>query len=670
MRERRGGRLVSAVLCLCLTGPLPLDAQKAAPPAPPGRPKLVVVISVDGLSWPNLMKYRSWYTSGLKRLLDEGFAHTQAHYQHINTETSPGHASLATGAPPSVTGIVANRWLARSQDGAIRSVYSTQMFVPPAVPGDPPLFYREVARDERLYVFAFAREYDRWQSSGETGRAIMRVGDGPRGETVVFDSEDAIALFNQKYGKPAEPLPARATMTGPGNLKVDALGDRLVMASPASRVVSVSAKDRTAVLLAGRSPRHLVYWFDRETGRFVTSPYYDTYSGPGTAGQAAVARFNREKAGATLPSRFGTQWRPLPMPPAATGSGSPALPQPDLLLADFQVPVNGLGFPHDLTFGQRGYFTGFYYSPFIDDLVTELAVTLIGDEDLGLGTRTTPDILFVGLSAQDTVSHSYGPESAENLDLLRRLDVHIGTLLDTLAGRGLSREDVIVAVSADHGFSDIPEASRARDQSFGGGRLVDGGHVMPGFYPRLNRLLSESLCLPESSRPIFGGEGWSMTYNHPLLPMRTVEGPCGPADRQITVGDIDRVLADVAMRHFREEIESVLLVSRRASWPQNDPAVRFVLNDFDPERSGDAFIIPRYGVLMHDDPIRGTGHGTHHDYDTHVPLLFWGGSWPAGSSDAAVTPYDLAPTLGVALGVTVPDATGKPLTAGSAPRRQ
>lgn len=599
MRERRCGRLVSTVLCLCLTGVIPTGTKATSPGiASPGRPKLVVVISVDGLSWPNLVKYRSWYTSGLKQLLDEGFVHTQAHYQHINTETSPGHASLSTGAPPRVTGIVANRWLERGPDGDIRNVYSTQMVVDPA----------------RAHV-----------------------------------------------GRPAGPGTTPATLTGPGNLKVDTLGDRLVMASSTSRVVSVSGKDRTAVLLAGRHPGHLVYWFDRQTGLFVTSPYYDGHTTSATAGQAIVSPFNRDKAGPALRTHVGTQWQPLTAPAAASGPASLPGPVPASRMLAFQVPMHGLGFPHDLTFGPHGYFSSLYYSPFIDDLVTELVVDFLRDDTLGLGRGPTPDIVLVGLSGQDTVSHSYGPESHENLDLLRRLDVHVGTLLDTLARRGFSRGEIVVALSADHGFADIPEVRRGTDRSFSGGRLVDGDHVRPGFYQRLNRLLSESLCLPDSSRPIFGGEGWSMIYNHPQLPIRTVEGACGPAGRAVTAADIDRVLPEVATRFFREEIASVVLVSQRPSWPGSDRTIQYVLNDFDPDRSGDAFIIPRYGVLMHEDPIRGTGHGTHHDYDTHVPLLFWGGTWPAGSSDAAVTPYDLAPTLGAALGITLPDATGRNL---------
>jgi arylsulfatase A-like enzyme len=590
---------VAPLVCAVAVGAAVLAAGPVASihATAPVTPRLVVIISVDGLSWPNLVKYKPWYSAGLKQLLDDGYAFTQTRFEHINTETSPGHASLSTGAPPRVTGIVGNRWLMRDPDRAIRSVYSTRMFVLPSVPGGPP----------------------------------------------------------------AEPLPARMSLTGPGNLRVDTLGDRLVAAHPTSRVVSVSAKDRTAVLLAGRNPRHLAYWFDRDTGQFVTSAYYDTSGPAGIAGRDLVARFNREQAGPALPARLGLEWRPLAQLPAGPSVGEPAAPSPASLLLDLQFPVNGLGFPHNLAFGTRGYYASIYSSPFADELVMDLSLAFMTDKRVALGSRATPDILFVGLSAQDTVSHAYGPESSENLDVLRRIDVLVARLLDTLLTQGFTRDDVVVALSADHGFADIPEARRQRDPSFGGGRLVEGEHVRPGFYERLNRLLSESMCLPASSRPIFGGEGWSMIYNHPLLPMRTETGPCGPGNQPVGPADIDRALPGVIGRFFREEVEAVLLVSQRPTWPATDKAVSFVLNDFDAERSGDAFVIPRYGVLMHDDPIRGTGHGTHHEYDTHVPLVFWGGNWRPGVSSAPATPYDLAPTLAATLGITLPDATGRNL---------
>jgi arylsulfatase A-like enzyme len=58
------------------------------------------------------------------------------------------------------------------------------------------------------------------------------------------------------------------------------------------------------------------------------------------------------------------------------------------------------------------------------------------------------------------------------------------------------------------------------------------------------------------------------------------------------------------------------------------------------------------------NPIRGSGHGSHHDYYTHVPCIFWGGPFRAAEKSGPSTPYDLAPTLADVLGIRLPEATG------------
>jgi len=59
-------------------------------------------------------------------------------------------------------------------------------------------FYNEVTKDGRLYVFASATRYEAFTRSNgaDTGSVIERRGYGPNGETVVFDSQDAINLYN------------------------------------------------------------------------------------------------------------------------------------------------------------------------------------------------------------------------------------------------------------------------------------------------------------------------------------------------------------------------------------------------------------------------------------------------------------------------------------------
>jgi hypothetical protein len=582
-------RLVAvALLLLGLT-------KTPAPAAAPRTPMLAVVIVVDGLSMPRLMSYRPWFVAGLKRLLDEGHVETNAKYRHLNTETGPGHASLGTGAPPRVHGIVINSWFEERPGKGLVPVYCTDQ------PG------------------------------------------------------------------PSSPAGSPVTIPGPANLRVPTLGDALVTERKGARVFSVSGKDRAAIFLAGRNPAHAVYWYDKSNGLFTTSAAYDTRS-TGGAAAAVVERFNRQKGGEALRARLGTAWKKL-APPSSPASPLP-MPVPAAVLHRFQIPSFGLGWDKDLSryapwsrHDASGYFAGAYRSPFVDELTADLALDLLSDPSMALGRRGAPDLLAISFSGYDPVSHDYGSESEEALDALRRLDVQIGRLLDALEA-GYPKGSFLIAFSADHGFHPIPEAARALDRRAPGGRVVGSRAYTDNVVDRLNRMLADELCFDRSVRPIRGIEGWSLFYRRSGLPIRSVGGACGPEGREITPADIDRVLPKLVKLGYDEVVGGVLPARQRASWPKDDPAVEFVRNDFDAARSGDAFLVPRAGALTISDPGRGSMHGSHHDPDTHVPLVFWGGPAKAGTSSAPATPYDLAPTLGAWLGVPVPDATGRAIPLG------
>jgi phosphate-selective porin OprO and OprP len=64
-------------------------------------------------------------------------------------------------------------------------------------------FYREEARDGRLYVFADARNYDRWRAGDATEGSLTREGSGPAMLPVVFDSAAAAVLYEARH--PATP---------------------------------------------------------------------------------------------------------------------------------------------------------------------------------------------------------------------------------------------------------------------------------------------------------------------------------------------------------------------------------------------------------------------------------------------------------------------------------
>lgn len=495
------------------------------------------------------------------------------------------------------------------------------------------------------------------------GHASLGTGAAPRVSGIVantwFELDATGKALKAVYCTDSpEPDPKTGRSSpGPYRLEVDTLGDRLIAASPLSRVFSVSSKDRSAIFMAGRSKSHAVYWFDRPTLRFTTSPAY----APAPDATGLVDAFNAKVMGDNLGPRFGAEWRKLAPP-----EGAEKLPQAltPAQLGDFQLPTTGLYFPHVFRTNARGLGEAYYDSPVLDELVADLAVAFLEDPGIRLGRRGVTDVLAVSFSSHDLVSHYYGPESEETLDVLRRVDAQIARLLNAfdrlLPGR------VVLGFSSDHGFSVIPEAARMRDPTATGGRLITSPRQMNNFPDKANRMLRDELCLAPSPAPVQLGDGWTVSYAPGVM---RVEGRCGPA-RPLTRADIDEVLPRVMSTLFKEEVQEVRLNSQRTAWPKDD-LTPFLLNDFYAGRSGDAFIVPRRRILQHWDPGRGSGHGSTHDYDTHVPLIFWGAGFPSMTSEADdAAPYDLAVTLGDSIGVTLPQATGKSrLVRKSAPAR-
>jgi hypothetical protein len=69
------------------------------------------------------------------------------------------------------------------------------------------LWYREVAHDGRIFVFNDPNVFKTWESSRELGKSITKAGYGPNGETVVFDSDTAMDLYDFKHGKESDVRP-------------------------------------------------------------------------------------------------------------------------------------------------------------------------------------------------------------------------------------------------------------------------------------------------------------------------------------------------------------------------------------------------------------------------------------------------------------------------------
>lgn len=64
------------------------------------------------------------------------------------------------------------------------------------------LYYQEVEKDGRVYVFSNPDEYKNWSASGELGKSISLIGRAKDGMTLVADTELAADMYFFKHGLP------------------------------------------------------------------------------------------------------------------------------------------------------------------------------------------------------------------------------------------------------------------------------------------------------------------------------------------------------------------------------------------------------------------------------------------------------------------------------------
>lgn len=100
-----------------------------APQEPP--PRLLVLISVDQLAeWTYNAARPHFSKNGFLKLEREGTRWTHCDYSHALTLTAPGHATLATGAPPARHGIIGNNWFDRALGKSIYSCFDPEAKTP------------------------------------------------------------------------------------------------------------------------------------------------------------------------------------------------------------------------------------------------------------------------------------------------------------------------------------------------------------------------------------------------------------------------------------------------------------------------------------------------------------------------------------------------------------
>lgn len=530
--------LLSAALLLSHAQPLAAQPQQSQPAI-----KLVLMIVVDQFRAEYVTRFDSLYTGGLARLFHQGFVFNRAYHNHAQTETGPGHATLATGAYPSHHGIVANNW------------------------------------------------YDE-----STGKSVY----------CAYDSTSTIVGHPELEGR------------SPVNLRLGGITDLINRSQLASKVYSVAGKDRAAIMMAGYSADG-AFWYNAKDGTILTSLFYSAIY------PKWAADFNANRPADQYYSGIWERFAPL---------ADYRFSGPDSVTAESDG--KDVVFPHIFSPRENDdpkvLYDNLLATPFADHLTLRFARELMIGE--GLGLDDTLDLLMIGCSAGDYVGHTYGPTSQEVEDYYLRLDHYLGeffAFVDSTVGAN----NYVVAMSSDHGALELPEILQKQG--------VDAGRIHPDTLKaailKSGLAVSERLGIEKNViRRVSGGvylnfdEAQSKGISKPELE--------------------DLVAAELRKIPFISDAYTSDEMAASGGSPR--PYLALYRNSYFEGRSPNvAYRLKENYILSRDN--FGTTHGSCYDYDSNVPIIFYGPQIKASRSDHRAQTVDIVPTLIEIIGLNPTD---------------
>jgi predicted AlkP superfamily pyrophosphatase or phosphodiesterase len=419
---------------------------------------------------------------------------------------------------------------------------------------------------------------------------------------------------------------SRYGIFSPARLKANTITDQLKLTYPEAKVISMSIKNRGAILPGG----HLSdgsYWYDFNSGKFITSTFYTN------ALPAWVDRFNEKKY---ADKYLKEVWEPI-MPLNAYGESGPDDSPYEHLLPGKETPT----FPYDLKAMTKDSldYALFTSTPFANTFLTDLAIASLKNEALGADDQT--DMLCISYSTPDIIGHAFGPYSIEIEDTYIRLDLELKRLIKAIEAK-VGTEDYVLFLTADHAVVPVPQY--LTDKKLPGGYFFIDEHITS---------LVRKLVLKYGINPIIYEDNLNLYLDRTLM-----------QTKGISVTEVSNYIAaevqqwEGVKRAFTSE--QLYNAATDAEW------MDMVRKGVHHQESGDVVFILEPGYLPKSEDTelsrKGTSHGSAFAYDTHVPLLWYGKDIPKQEIFREIQITDISATLTHLLYLQRPNAlTGKPI---------
>ena len=417
---------------------------------------------------------------------------------------------------------------------------------------------------------------------------------------------------------------SNAGQQSPANLLTTTITDELRLATGmGSKVIGISLKDRGSILPAG----HLgngAYWFDSESGNWITSTFYRNDL------PEWVQSFNKQQ----YPDQYLSQvWNTLLPIEQYTESTADDMPWEGTLAGEAK-PV----FPHNLPAIRKKDFELLRSTPGGNTITKDFALAALKGENMGKGKHT--DFLAVSFSTPDYVGHTFGPNSIEAEDIFLRLDREIGELVAEIE-KEVGAANVLFFLTADHGAAHVPA-------------FLTENKVPAG--------VSSSAVIRDSVEnylsKLYGKGPWVERYMNQniYLNRKLIDS------KKLMLSEVQQRVADYVVR--LEPVQRAVTAYTLATNSWANGMMGRVENGFYPARSGDLVLLlsPAWFEGYGTGPQRGTTHGSYSNYDTHVPLIWYGWNVKPGESSVETKVTDIAPTIASWLYIQEPNGSvGEPL---------
>ncbi len=378
-----------------------------------------------------------------------------------------------------------------------------------------------------------------------------------------------------------------------------------------SKVIGVSIKDRGAILPAGHFA-DAAYWF-ADSGAFISSTFYFDKL------PAWVEDFNNKKV---FEKYLNSSWNLLKDKSIYNESLNDVN---DFEGKMFKKPAF---MPYNLQELYKENNARILRStPFGNDYLLDFSRKAIENENLGADTIT--DFLTISFSSPDIIGHTLGIRSLEMQDVYLRLDESLAQFIEYLDQK-VGKNDYLLFLTADHAGAETPGYLKSNKY-----------HVEAVNYKNLK---SE---LVEFSKKIFGEDyikevnSQNIYFKQDLI-----------KEKGRTLEEILKVFKDFL--YTKNYIKKAYTELEILSGNSNDELLNFVQNGYDYTQNGQLLYVLKPGFMEYYG--YGTTHGSHYNYDTHVPVLFYGKNIPKGSSVSKKSITQLAGTIAQLLKIGFPNA--------------